>query len=231
MFTLYAAPGACSRVPLITLEEADAKYELKLIRFLKGAHKQPDYLALNPKGKVPCLVTPDGPLTENVAIATYLAATFPNLMPAGKTAYDAARLTADLCFCATTLHPIVSRMRVPMFMAKGEAAVTSVKEHAIEAMHPMAQVVEDRLSKQEWWLGHDWSILDAYLYWVFFRISGGGFPANDYPGWVAHAARMDQRPAVKRALAREAHVNTKRCLASPSKSSSRAKGQPWRNLS
>jgi len=61
MYKLYVAPGACSRVPLITLKEAGVDFELALIRFMKGAHKQPDYLALNPKGKVPCLVTDDGP--------------------------------------------------------------------------------------------------------------------------------------------------------------------------
>jgi len=145
MYTLYAAPGACSRVPLITLSEAGVKFDVALIRFMRGVHKQPDYLALNPKGKVPCLVTEDG------------------------------------------------RMRVPMFMAEGGEAIASVKAKAIEAMHPMAAVVEAQLDGKSWWYSEDWSIVDAYIYWVYFRITGGGFPIDAYPNWAAHAHRMDAR--------------------------------------
>jgi len=114
--------------------------------------------------------------------------------------------TADLAFCSATLHPIVSRMRVPMFMAQGGDAIASVKTTAVEAMHPMAAVVEDRLSGKTWWYGDDWSIMDAYIYWVFFRITGGGFPVDNYPNWAAHAHRMDARPAVRAALAMEAKL-------------------------
>jgi len=202
-FMLFAAPGACSRVPLITLHEAGAAFDLKLVRFMKGEHRQPTYLAQNPKGKVPCLVTPDGPLTENVAIARYLAGRFDGLLPKAQTLLEDAKITADLAFCSSGLHPIVSRMRVPMFMAEGKEAIASVKEKAMEAMSPMAQVVEDRLSQGTWWYGDTWSIMDAYVYWVWFRITGGGFPVDGYPRWAAHAARMGTRPAVIRALEQE----------------------------
>ena len=206
MYTLFAAPGSCSRVPLITLEEAGAPFELKLIRFMKGAHKQADYLALNPKGKVPCLLTAHGPITENVAIARYLAANHKGLLPERATEYDEARVTADLAFCSATLHPIVSRMRVPMFMAAGAEAIASVKEKAIEAMHPMAEVVEARLKGHTWWYDTGWSIMDAYIFWVAYRITGGGFPTDNYPLWTAHAQRMKARPSVQRALAQEAKL-------------------------
>lgn len=202
-FTLYAAPGACSRVPLITLCEADADFEVRLVRFLKGEHKQPGYLARNPKGKVPCLVTADGPLTENVAIARYLAGRFDGLLPKAQTLLEDAQITADLAFCSSGLHSVVSRMRVPMFMAEGKEAIASVKDKAMEAMHPMARLVDDRLNGQTWWFGDTWSIMDAYIYWVWFRITGGGFPTDDYPNWAAHAARMGARPAVMRALDQE----------------------------
>ncbi len=202
-FTLFAAPGACSRVPLITLHQANADFQVKLVRFLKGEHKQPAYLVQNPKGKVPCLLTSDGPLTENVAIARYLAARFDGLLPKTTTLIDDARITADLAFCSATLHPLVSRMRVPMFMADGKEAIASVKEKAIDAMHPMATVVEASLGDKKWWYGDTWSIMDAYIYWVWYRITGGGFPTEAYPNWAAHSARMATRPAVQRALDQE----------------------------
>lgn len=204
MYTLFAAPGSCSRVPLITLEEAQVPFELRLVRFLRGEHKQAEYLAMNPKGKVPCLVTKDGPITENIAIARFLADQHDGLLPVANTPIENARITADLAFCGTTLHPLVSRMRVPMFMADGKDAIASVKAKAIDAMHPMARVVEDQLGQSEWWYGDDWSIVDAYIYWVFFRIIGVGFPTEAYPAWSDHARRMANRPSVKRALGKEA---------------------------
>ena len=195
-------------MPLITLEESGVAFDLKLIRFMKGAHKQPDYLALNPKGKVPCLVSADGPITENVAIAKYLAAHHKGLLPVAKTAREDALITADLAFCSAMLHPVVSRMRVPMFMAEGSEAIASVKAKAIEAMHPMAALVDAQLDGRDWWYGDDWSIMDAYVYWVYFRITGGGFPIDGYRNWAAHAHRMDARPAVRRALAKEAQMQS-----------------------
>lgn len=205
-FTLYAAPGACSRVPLISLEEAGAEFDLKLIRFMKGEHKRPDYLAMHPAGKVPLLVTPEGPLTQNVAIARYLGTVFPALLPQTTTAYEDAKITADLAFCADTLHPAVTRMRMPMFIVDGADAQASVKAKAFEAMHPLAKVVNDRLAEGAWWYGDSWSILDAYVYWVWFRITGCGFPVSDYPAWAAHAKAMEARPAVQRALAKDAEL-------------------------
>ena len=204
-FTLYAAPGTCARVPLIALNEAGADFDVALVRFMKGAHRAPDYLALNPKGKVPLLLAGGAPITENVAIARYLAARFPEagLLPVSDDPLADAAITADLAFCSATLHPIVSRMRVPMFMAEGGAAIASVKAKAMEAMHPMAEVVEAALEGKTWWYGDQWSIMDAYIYWVFFRITGGGFVADGYPNWVAHGHRMDARPAVRRALDQE----------------------------
>ena len=207
-FTLYAAPGTCARVPLIALNEAGADFDVALVRFMKGAHRAPDYLALNPKGKVPLLLAGGAPITENVAIARYLAARFPEagLLPVSDDPLADAAITADLAFCAATLHPIVTRIRMPGFMVDGDDAQASVRARAIEAMRPMAKVVADRLGDAPWWYGERWSVLDAYIYWVWFRITGAGFPAEDYPVWAAHAARMEKRPAVQRALAQEAEM-------------------------
>lgn len=205
-FTLFAAPGTCARVPLIALEEAGADYDLRLVRFMKGEHKSPDFLKLNPKGKVPTLMVGDVPLTENIAIARYLAGHFPaaRLLPAHGDPLADAQVTADLSFCAATLHPIVTRIRMPNFMVDGDEAIASARAKAIEAMRPMAQVVEDRVAGGRWWYGDDWSLVDAYVFWVWFRITGAGFPDGDFPAWAEHAARMETRPAVQRALAQEA---------------------------
>lgn len=122
--TLYVAPGSCARVSAIALEETRVPYKTKLVRFMKGEHKSPDYRAINPKGKIPALVIDGQSLTENVAIISYLNVRYPasRLLPPTTSAYDAATQLADLCFCATTLHPIVTRLRIPTMFASPEAS-------------------------------------------------------------------------------------------------------------
>ena len=77
-----------------------------------------------------------------------------------------------------------------------------------KAMEMQLGPLDARLGKQPWLLGAEWSVLDAYLYWVWFRITGAGFPGEKFPNIAAHAQRMEDRPAVKRALAREAQAES-----------------------
>ena len=129
---LYMAPGTCARVPSICLEEAGQNFESVLIRFMRGEHKSPEYRKLNPKGKVPTLVIGGEVLTENVAIVTHLNERFPDsrLMPEASDSMTRARQLADLCFCSATLHPIVTRIRMPHFFANKDAAQSVWKKAA-----------------------------------------------------------------------------------------------------
>src|SRR6266852_8327814 len=74
---LYYAPNACSLVPYVTLTEAGAPFEVRPLNFRKSQHMAPEYLQLNPKHKVPVLLIDGAPLTENVAIQTWIARQFP----------------------------------------------------------------------------------------------------------------------------------------------------------
>ncbi len=202
---LYFAPGTCARVPMVALEEIGQPFETALIKFLKGEHKSPEYLAINPKGKVPTLVTDDGPLTENPAILTYLARTYPEaeLLPLGESALEDAKIISDLSWCASGLHPIVTRLRLPQLFCDTEDGQTRVWELASDAMKPNFALLEKRLSDAPWVLGEKWSILDVYVFWVWFRVEGSGFDTAPYPNFADHARRIVQRPSVQRALARE----------------------------
>ena len=201
---LHMAPYTCARVTAIALERAGIEYETKLIRFMRGEHKSPDFKRLNPKGKVPALEIDGEVLTENVAILTYLNERFPEarLLPVAGDAIDRAKQLADLCFCSATLHPLVTRIRMPMFFAGPDNAVT-VKKTAEQAMDEYFQVVEDRLADGPWWYGSEWSVMDGYLYWVFWRVEGADYDVSRFPRFVAHARAMEALPTVKRALARE----------------------------
>lgn len=203
--TLCFAPGSCARVPLIALEEIGLPFETRLIAFMKAEHRTPDFLALNPAGKVPALILDEGALTQNSAILHYLAQRFPDahLLPATADPLSEARLLARLIWFSADLHPLVTRIRMPHFFCDLEGGAARVRELAETAMVFQLGGVEHDLAAAPWLLGDDWSILDAYLYWVWFRITGAGFDTAPFPAITDHARRMEERPAVQRALARE----------------------------
>ena len=122
--TLYFAPGTCARVSMIALEEAGIEFESRVVRFLKGEHRSPEYLALNPAGKVPCLLVDGAPLTENVSILIWLARSFPNanLLPLTGEPWPDAQLLAQLVWCASTLHPLVTRIRIRLAVRRQRLA-------------------------------------------------------------------------------------------------------------
>lgn len=74
---LFVAPRTCARVPTIALEEIGVPFETELVRMAAKQQKTPSFLALNPKGKVPLLLVDGVPLTENVAILSWLNQTYP----------------------------------------------------------------------------------------------------------------------------------------------------------
>jgi glutathione S-transferase len=204
--TLYFAPGTCARVPLIALEEAGSPYETRVVAFMRGDHRSPEFLARNPAGKVPVLIVDDTAIAQNIAILTYLAGRFPQarLLPVADDAASGTALLSRLVWFSADLHPVVTRIRMPQLICDLPAAIPRVREMACEAMKFQLAGLEQELQRQTWVLGREWSVLDGYLYWVWFRITGAGFDAAPFPAIAAHALRMEERPAVRRALHREA---------------------------
>ncbi|WP_299726583.1 glutathione S-transferase family protein [uncultured Tateyamaria sp.] len=209
---LFVAPNTCARVATIALEEIGAPFETSLIRTAANQQNSPEFLKLNPKGKVPTLLVDGEPLTENVAILSWLAATFPDahLMPDASDALDQTRQTADLAFFAGTVHPTVTRIAMPMKMIPDAAqSFEIVRPKGIEDMNKIMTMVEVRLDNGPWWYGDTWSIVDGYLYWVWGRITGVGYDGSAFPKIRRHFDLNNARPAVQRAMAREdANIET-----------------------
>ena len=200
--TLHFSPDSCARVPLIALEEAGHPYRLEIVAFMKGQQRSPEYLALNPKGKVPTLVVDGKALTENVAILTWLSERFPEagLLPEISDGFGRAEVLSDLAYCAAGLHPIVTRLRIPQYFCDTAEGVPRVFEMAEAAMRPNFALLDRRLADSRWWYGERWSVMDAYVNWVWFRVTGTAFDAAGYPHLARHDGAMRQRPAVARAL-------------------------------
>ncbi|WP_293452041.1 glutathione S-transferase family protein [Planktotalea sp.] len=203
---LFVAPNTCARVATIALEEIGVSFETSLVRTAANQQNSEEFLELNPKGKVPTLLIDGMPLTENVAILSWLAAEFPeaHLLPATYTNLEQLKQTADLAFFAGTVHPIVTRIAMPMKTITDAAlSFEIVRPPAIKDMDKTMAMIETRLAQGPWWYGADWSIVDGYLYWVWARITGVGYDGSAYPNIQRHFALNNERPAVQRAMARE----------------------------
>ena len=205
---LYFAPDTCARVTMVALEEIGQPYEVEVIEFMAGQHRSKEYLELNPSGKVPTLLVDLKPLSENPAILTYLHRRFPDadLLPAADNDFAAAQVLSDLSYCASGLHPLVTRIRIPRFFCDIEDSAGRVVEMATSALRLNFEIIETRLRHNKWWYGEQWSILDAYINWVYFRVTGAGFDAADYPNFISHDERNRERPSVRRALEIGQHI-------------------------
>lgn len=211
--TLYYAPDTCARVTMIALEETGVPYEARLISFVRGDHRSDWFGGLNPRGRVPTLVAAGAPLTENMAILHWLARTFPHagLLPDAGDAFAEARILADLAWCASGLHPLVTRMRLPHFFCTLPDTGANVRALAEAGIASEFARIGCRLAEGPWWYGDRWSILDAYINWAWFRVTGCGLDAAAFPLLQDHDRRLAERPSVRRTL--DIHAAATRELA------------------
>lgn len=208
MQKLYYSPGACSLAPHVLLEEVGEPYALELVSIAEGRARSPEYLALNPKGRVPALLTEEGEiLTEVPAISWYIVQrATPALFPHGGLA--AARCFEWFNWLSGTLHTMAFGQfwRMQRFVAD-EKLFPQVKDKGRENILENFAFIEQRLAARHWAVGQAYTAVDPYLL-VFYRWGNriGLDMRSAYPGWTAHAERTHARPAVQRALLQEGIV-------------------------
>lgn len=198
---LFHSPGSCSLASLIALEEAGAAFELEITRTAAGDQRRPEYLAVNPKGRVPALATERGVLTETVAILAYVAQAYPaaRLAPADPWAF--AQAQAFNSYIASTVHVAHSHGRRGARWATEESSFEDMRRKVPSNMADCFQLIEDHLFVGPWVLGGDYSVCDGYLFTVTAWLEAAGVEVGRFPKVADHRARMAGRPAVQRALA------------------------------
>jgi glutathione S-transferase len=187
MLALYVSPGSSSMATHIMLHEIGVDFESRWISFAKREQHAPEYLELNPDGKVPTLLVDGHPLTEVAATLYYLAKRYPaaGLFPEGDLAAE-AQIISWMSFIASTIHP--------------------ARRIGVERWKEVFEIAEKRLALQEWCVG-GYSIADIHLFRLFWRFFDSVHPAREiYPGLSAHYERMMARPAVRRVLEIESAV-------------------------
>ena len=204
MLTLYFAPGSCALASLIALEESGLAYEARRLNLANGDQRQPEYLAINPKGRVPALVTDRGVITENIAIMTYIA----QIAPAAKLAalddpFEFAQLQSFNSYIASTVHINHSHKGRGYRWTDDAAAIESMKAKVPQTMAESFALIEDKMLKGPWVMGEHYTIADGYLFTMENWLPGDGVDRDRFAKVSAHYARMLARPAVQKALAVE----------------------------
>ena len=206
MLKLFYAPNACSLASHIALAEAGAAFEAVRVDTKAGEQRQPAYLAINPKGRVPALVTPRGTLTESVVILGWVAQTFPDaqLKPDGDF-YTFSEMQSFNLYLASTIHVTFAHLFRTTRWADSQSAIAEIQAKVPSSLKEQWKLIEDRFADgRPFVCGQQYTVADPYLY-VFARWlerdGAGGSAAM--PLTRAHRTRMQERAAVKKVLAAE----------------------------
>ena len=205
MLKLFYGPNACSLASHIALAETGVVYEAVRLDLRSGDQRKPDYLAINPKGRVPALVTDRGVLTENPAILNWIAESFPkaHLKPDDFFAYS--EMQSFNLYLASTIHVTFAHLFRTERWADSDSARSEVKAKVPSSLAMLWTLIEDRMGDGRAWVcGDQYTVADPYLY-VFARWleRDGAGGSSGMPLTRAHRARMQERPAVKKVLAEE----------------------------
>ncbi|MGF6515208.1 glutathione S-transferase [Pseudomonas sp. BT76 TE3572] len=196
---LYYAPHACSLAPHIVLRELDLPFELiRVDNTTKRTANGDDFLAINPKGYVAALQLDNGQvLTEGPAILQYLADLRPEayLAPVSGT-FERVRLQEWLNFVSTEIHGGLGWLFSSQFPDEVKALI---KEKLFKRFAVLCQTLE----RQDYLMADGFSIADAYLFTVLRWAHLFAIDLDEWPALAQFQARVDQRPAVKAALAAE----------------------------
>lgn len=202
MLKLYVAPGSCSLAAHVALEEAGADYVAEKVELAKGAQHQPDFLAINPKARVPALVTDRGILTENPAILAYIAQAHPasGLAPLDD-AFAFGRIQSFNAYLASTVHVAHAHRPRGSRWADDPAALEAMKLKVPKNMADCFELIETTMFAGPWVMGDQYSIADPYLFTIASWLESDGVDPARFPNVLDHRNRMAERPAVKAVLA------------------------------
>jgi glutathione S-transferase len=204
MIKLYYAADTCSLASHIAIEDAGAEYSTVRISFAAEQQRQPEYLAINPKGRVPALVTDSGVLTETPAMLAFIAQRFPQakLAPLDDPFWF-AQVQAFNSYLCSTLHVAHSHRMRGNRWADDAAAIASMQRKVPDSVASCYQLIEEHMLGKPWVMGETYTICDPYLFTIAQWLEQDGVDPSRFPKVIDHRRRMSERPAVRKAIAEE----------------------------
>ncbi len=198
----FYSPGACSLAVHAALEHAGAAYEAVRVDLRQKQQLAPDYLRLNPQGRVPTLAVGGRSLTEVVAIADYLDRRFPQASLLPREDIPRALAMAAIQRLSSDIHPLYRALWIPSWFSDDAGAHEALKATATRRLHEFHAELEQRLGNGSWGPGEPNGFL-AYYTAVFLRWSAAVAPQGLGQACEALRARLAQDPALAHTLQRE----------------------------
>lgn len=201
MLKFFYAPYTCAMATHIVLEHLGCAYEGVKLDFRANQQRSPEFLAINPKGRVPALVTERGVLTETPALLLYLAQLHPQ---AGLAPLDDAHALAEMqavnsWFCSTVHVAHAHRPRGYRWADDADAQ-QAMKAKVPQNMAECFDWIEGELLRGPWVMGDGFTVADPYLYTLSSWLPGDGVAIERFPRVAEHQRRMQDMPAVQRVL-------------------------------
>jgi glutathione S-transferase len=204
LLTLYYAPGTCALASHLALEYANATYHTVRLDFRASEQRGADYLAINPKGRVPALITDRGVLTETPAILAFIAQTHPQarLAPLDDPFAFAQAQAFNSYLCSTVHVAHAHRVRGNRW-ADDPQAIAEMQRKVPQTMTECFSLIERDMLAGPWVLGEAFSICDLYLFTLTGWLESDGVDVASLPKVADHFRRMSAEPLVRKVLAEE----------------------------
>ncbi len=201
MLTLYYSKDSSALASHLLLEEVRADYAAHEIPIAHGAHHEASFLKINPKARVPALGTPNGVITENPAILTYVAATHPQAHMLPDTPFERAEADALNAYLCATMHVAFAHKLRGSRWTDDPDAQDALKVKVAQNIADCAQMLESHYIKGPWAMGEQYTLCDAYLFLAPRWMAKAGVPLSDYPKLQAHHDAILKRPATLAVMA------------------------------
>ena len=204
MIRLYYAAHTCALASHIALEEAGAEYSAVRISFADEEQRKPEYLAINPKGRVPAMVTEQGILTETPATLVFIAQSFPQARLAPlEDPFRFAEVQAFNSYLCSTVHVAhAHRMRGHRWV-DDPAAIAAMQRKVPETVGACFELIERKMLRGPWVMGDIYTICDPYLFTLAQWMEGDGVDPLRFAKVRDHRNRMSERATVRKAIAEE----------------------------
>ena len=204
MMKLYYTPHTCALASHIALEHAGADYQLRRVDFSKNEQRSPDYLRINPKGRVPALVTSRGILTETPALLIFIAQSFPaaKLAPIDD-AFALAQVQSFNSYLCSTAHVAHSHRMRGYRWADDPVAIEAMKKKVPQSVAECFDLIEHEMLQGPWVMGSNYTVCDMYLFTLAQWLEADGVDLRRIPKVADHRRRMSENSVVARAIAAE----------------------------
>jgi glutathione S-transferase len=200
MLIFYYAKSSAAYAPHILLEETGLEYQAVRIDFQTKEQQSPAYLKINPKGRVPALITEKGILTETPAMLAYLAQIAPDQNLAPTDPFEFAIAQAINSYMASTVHVAHAHKHRGARWADDPLVYDAMRAKVTANMTDCAQMIEEHYLKGPFVLGVRFSFCDPYMALVTRWFRDDGVDLDQFAKIKGHDMLMRERRSMQHVL-------------------------------